>query len=55
MRKQVIHFDSPEARLAYLKGEYEEIIPVEVKEEPKEKPKNATKKKGKKKDEVQTQ
>lgn len=44
--KNVIHFNSMKERLDYLKGRYEEIKPVEVKEEPK--PKRA--RKGKKKD-----
>ena len=44
----VIHFETQEERLRYLKGEFEEIIPEEVKEE---KPK----KKRRKKDEVQAE
>lgn len=50
--KKVMHFNSLQERLDYLKGKFEEIKPVEVKEEPK--PKKA--KKGKKRDgEVQAQ
>lgn len=45
---KVMHFDSPEARLAFLKGKFEEIIPQEVKKEKKAR-------KGKKKDEVQAE
>lgn len=44
---KIMHFESQEARLKYLKGEYEEIIPEEVKET-KEKPKKASKKKSEK-------
>ena len=33
--KNVIHFDSPQERLAFLKGKYEEITPVEAKIEEK--------------------
>lgn len=33
--KEVVHFNSQKERLAYLKGEFEEIIPEEVKSEPK--------------------
>ncbi len=29
---EVIHFNSPEERLKYLKGGFEEIVPIEVKE-----------------------
>ena len=51
----VIHFDSPQERLKYIKGEFEEIVPVEVEmteEKVEEKPKKAKKsaKKGKKED-----
>lgn len=48
--REVIHFDSQEARLAFLKGDYEEIVCEKVEE----KPKKAAKKKAKKevKDEV---
>lgn len=28
----VIHFNSPEERIKYLKGGFEEIVPIEVKE-----------------------
>ena len=48
---EVMHFKSQKERLDYLKGNFEEIEPVEVKEEPKEEPKKA-KKKGKKKDDT---
>ena len=52
---EVMHFKSQKERLDYLKGNFEEIQPVEVevevKEEPKEEPKKA-KKKGKKKDDT---
>ena len=43
----VIHFNSPEERMAYVKGEFEEIIPVEADKEvekTEEKPKKAKKK-----------
>ena len=43
---EVMHFKSQKERLDYLKGNFEEIEPKEVKEEPK--PKKA--RKGKKKD-----
>lgn len=46
MERKVMHFNSSKERLAYLKGDFEEIEPVVAKEEPK--PKKA--KKGKKKD-----
>lgn len=45
---KVMHFESQEARLRYLKGEFKEIVPEEVKEEVKEKPKKASKKKSEK-------
>ena len=32
--KEVVHFNSQRERLEYLRGGFEEIIPVEVKEEP---------------------
>ena len=50
---EVMHFKSQKERLDYLKGNFEEIQPleVEVKAEPKEEPKKA-KKKGKKKDDT---
>lgn len=32
--KQVVHFNSQRERLEYLRGGFEEIIPIEVKEEP---------------------
>lgn len=52
----VVHFDSQKARLDYLKGNFEEIVPKVAKEEEKvavEKPKKAKKsaKKAKKEDE----
>lgn len=51
----VIHFNSPEERMRFLKGKFEEIIPVEVEMTEKnveEKPKKVKKsaKKGKKED-----
>lgn len=46
--KEVIHFDSQEARLAYLSGKYEEIICESASEEKKAEKK--TKKKAKKKE-----
>lgn len=48
---EVLHFNSPEERLKYLKGEFEEIVPIEAKET-EEKPKKAKKsaKKSKKED-----
>ena len=46
----VMHFDSFEERLAYIRKEFEEIKPKEVKAEPKKK---KAKKKEAKKDEVQ--
>ena len=51
----VIHFNSPQERLKYIKGEFEEIIPIEAEKEvekTEEKPKRAKKsaKKGKKED-----
>ena len=49
---EVMHFKSQKERLDYLKGNFEEIQPTEVKEEPKKEPKKATKKKGKKKDDT---
>lgn len=51
--KQIMHFNSTEERLKYLKGGLKEVIPVEAEAEPEEKPKKA--KKGKKKDEVQAE
>ena len=48
---EVMHFKTQKERLDYLKGNFEEIKPKEVKEEPKEEPKKA-KKKGKKKDDT---
>lgn len=51
----VIHFNSPRERLKYIKGEFEEIIPIVAEIEPKvaePKPKKAKKsaKKAKKED-----
>ncbi len=51
----VIHFSSPQERLKYIKGEFEEIIPIEAEKEvekTEEKPKKAKKtaKKAKKED-----
>ena len=43
---EVIHFKSPKERMDYVKGNFEEIIPIKAKEEPKkadEKPKKAKK------------
>lgn len=53
---KVMHFNSPEERMKYLKGGFEEIVPVEVEEKAEkavEKPKKAKKsaKKSKKEDE----
>lgn len=55
--KNVLHFKSPQERLAYLKGDLEEIVPKEAKrEKAKSEPKKkTTKKKGTKKDEVQAE
>lgn len=47
---EIMHFNSQKERLAYLKGGFEEIIPVEAVEEEKEEPKPKKAKKGKKKD-----
>ena len=52
---EIMHFNSTKERLAYIRGEFEEIIPVEAKIEPEkvdEKPKKAKKtaKKAKKED-----
>ena len=52
---EIMHFKSQKERLDYLNGNYEEIIPTEVKEEPKEaveKPKKAKKSAKKSKKEV---
>lgn len=58
-----VHFNSPQERMRYLKGGFEEIVPIEAKKEPKkakkieekteEQPKKARKprKKAKKEDE----
>lgn len=48
---EVMHFKTQKERLDFLKGNFEEIEPKEVKEEPKKEPKKA-KKKGKKKDDT---
>lgn len=54
MEKKIMHFNSQKERLDYLRGGFEEIVPVEVEEKPmaeateEQKPKKA--KKGKKKD-----
>lgn len=67
--REILHFNSTKERIKYLSGGFEEIKPVEVKEEPKEaekvevaeeKPKKApakkkTSKKGKKDGEVQAE
>lgn len=52
----VIHFNSPKERLDFVRGKFEEIIPIEAEkavEQTEEKPKKAKKKakKGKKEDE----
>lgn len=52
---EILHFKSQKERMAYVKGEFEEIVPTEAKIEPKEaeeKPKKAKKtaKKAKKED-----
>lgn len=39
----VIHFNSPEERMKYIKGEFEEIIPEVAEEKVEEKPKKAKK------------
>lgn len=44
---EIMHFNSPEERMAYVKGQFEEIIPIEAEIQPKvavEKPKKAKKK-----------
>lgn len=48
--KEIVHFNSQKERLAYIKGEFEEIVPEEVKEEPvkAEKTESKSKKKSKK-------
>ena len=52
---EIMHFNSPQERMAYVKGDFEEIIPVEAEkavEKTEEKPKKAKKstKKAKKED-----
>ena len=52
---EIMHFNSPKERMAYVKGEFEEITPIVAEIEPKkaeEKPKKAKKsaKKAKKED-----
>lgn len=50
----VVHFKSAKERLAYIKGNFEEIVPVEAKEEkPKAEPKKKAKKGKKDNDKVQ--
>ena len=64
--KNVVHFNSPQARMKYLKGEFEEIVPIEVEEKPKETKKEQAKSKkgtnsakkrtnGKKNDDIQAE
>ena len=53
--KEIMHFNSPAERMAYVKGEFEEITPIVAEIEPEkavEKPKKAKKtaKKAKKED-----
>lgn len=52
---EIMHFNSQKERLAYLKGGFEEIIPVEAVEEAKEEPKPKKAKKGKKDGTVQAE
>lgn len=53
---EIMHFNSQKERLAYLKGGFEEIIPVEaVEEEKAEEPKPKKAKKGKKDGTVQAE
>lgn len=53
---EVIHFNSPEERLKYVKGEFEEIKPVKAEEKPKKAKKSAKKAKKEDKDgEVQAE
>lgn len=52
---EIMHFNSPQERMAYVKGQFEEIIPIEAEIKPivaEEKPKKAKKtaKKAKKED-----
>ena len=52
---EIMHFNSPKERMAYVKGEFEEITPIKAEIEPEkavEKPKKAKKtaKKAKKED-----
>ena len=52
---EIMHFNSPKERMAYVKGEFEEIMPIEAEKEvekTEEKPKKAKKtaKKAKKED-----
>ena len=49
----VIHFNSPEERMKYIKGEFEEIIPEVAEEKVEEKPKKAKKSAKKSKKEVE--
>lgn len=44
---EIMHFNSPQERLAYVKGEFEEITPIRAEIQPtvaKEEPKKAKKK-----------
>ncbi|MBQ1296313.1 MAG: hypothetical protein IIY21_19865 [Clostridiales bacterium] len=44
---EIMYFNSPEERMAYVKGQFEEIIPMEAEkevEQTEEKPKKAKKK-----------
>lgn len=47
----IMHFDSPEERMKFVKGEFEEIIPIEAEEKPKKAKKSAKKSKKEGKDE----
>ena len=52
---EIMHFNSPQERMAYVKGQFEEIVPIEAEIKPivaEEKPKKAKKtaKKAKKED-----
>lgn len=44
---EIMHFNSPQERMAYVKGQFEEIIPIQAEimpEKAKEEPKKAKKK-----------
>lgn len=44
---EIMHFNSPQERMAYVKGEFEEIIPIQAEimpEKAEEEPKKAKKK-----------